>query len=73
MTPNDLVSQEVKKTAPYLKNLCQLDFLVVENGMDTVNSLLGLVGRTPLGFLMQDGNQSPDRHMEGSRLGSICC
>lgn len=31
--------------------------------MDTVDGLLGLVRRSPLGFLMQDGNQSPDGHM----------
>lgn len=47
---------------PYLKNLSQLHFLVVKDGMDTVNSLLGLVRCSPLGFLMQDGNQSPDGH-----------
>lgn len=44
----------------YLKNLCQLHFLVVEDGMNTVNSLLGLVRGAPLGLLMQDRNQSPD-------------
>lgn len=41
----------------YLKNLGQLHFLVVEDGMNAVNSLLGLVRCAPLGFLMQDGNQ----------------
>lgn len=46
----------------YLKNLSQLHFLVVKDGMDTVNSLLGLVRCSPLGFLMQYGNQSPDGH-----------
>ena len=36
----------------YLKNLCQLDFLVGEDGVDAVHSLLGLVWGAPLGFLM---------------------
>lgn len=48
---------------PYLEDLCQLHLLVVEDGMDTVNRLLGLVRCPPLGFLMQDGNQSPDGHV----------
>lgn len=56
-----VVSHEV---VPYLKDLCQLHFLVVKDGVDTVNSLLGLVWRSPLGFLMQDGNQSPDGHIK---------
>ena len=45
---------------PYLKNLCQLHLLVVKDGMDTVHGLLGLVRCSPLGFLMQDRDQSPD-------------
>lgn len=67
---------------PYLKNLCQLHFLVVKDGMDTVDSLLGLVRCAPLGFLMQDGNQSPDGHITDirkqiipfiqSRCGPVC-
>lgn len=48
---------------PYLKNLCQLHLLVVKDGMDAVDGLLGLVRCTPLGFLMQDGNQSPGGHI----------
>lgn len=54
---------QVRKWPPYLENLCQLNLLVVKDCMDTVNSLLGLVRRSPLGFLMQDGNQSPDGHV----------
>lgn len=44
----------------YLKNLCELHLLIVKDGVDTVDSLLGLVRCSPLSFLMQDGNQSPD-------------
>lgn len=43
----------------YFKNLRQLHFLVVEDGVDAVNRLLGLMWRSTLGFLMQYGNQSP--------------
>lgn len=52
----------------YLKDLCQLHFFVVENGVDTVDGLLGLMRCAPLGFLMQDGNQSPDGQIENSQL-----
>lgn len=58
-------------TVSYLKNLCQLHFFVVKYGMDAVNSLLGLVGRATLCFLMQDGNQSPDGH-KGTDISMIC-
>lgn len=47
----------------YLKNLCQLHLLVVKDGVDAVDGLLGLVRCAPLGFLMQDGNQSPGGHI----------
>lgn len=47
----------------YLKNLGQLHFLVVEDGMNAVDGLLGLVRRAPLGFLMQDGNQSSEENI----------
>lgn len=43
----------------YLKNLRQLHFLVVEDSVDAVNRLLGLMRRPTLGLLMQYGNQSP--------------
>lgn len=56
----NILGQEM---VPYLENLCQLNLLVVKDCMDTVNSLLGLMRRSPLGFLMQDGNQSPDGHV----------
>lgn len=36
----------------YLKDLSQLHFLVVEDGMYTVDGLLGLMRRPPLRFLM---------------------
>ena len=48
----------------YLKYLCQLHFLVVEDGMYAVHSLLGLVGGAPLCFLMQNGNECPGEHRE---------
>ena len=55
----------------YLKNLCQLHFLVVKDGVNAVDSLLGLVRSSPLGFLMQDGNQSPDGHI-GTDIRKTC-
>ena len=49
----------------HLKNLCQLHFLVVEDGVNTVDSLLGLMRSASLGFLMQDGNQCPEERTMG--------
>lgn len=43
----------------YFKNLRQLHFLVVKDGVNAVNRLLGLMRCPTLGFLMQYGNQSP--------------
>lgn len=43
----------------YFKNLRQLHFLVVEDGVNAVNRLLGLMRCSALGFLMQYWNQSP--------------
>ena len=49
----DHLDRFLRRCAPsYLKDLCQLHLLVVEDGVDAVDGLFGLVGRAPLGLLV---------------------
>ncbi|TNN69383.1 hypothetical protein EYF80_020384 [Liparis tanakae] len=43
------------------------------HSVDAVDGLLGLVRRSPLGFLMQDGNQSPGGQNRHLRLFAGAC
>ena len=48
-----------RRGGPHLEDLRELDLLVVEDGVDAVDGLLGLVRGASLRFLVQDGDQGP--------------